>query len=104
MSPNLILPQHAINKLFSLAEASTKDLSILPEARRLQAIIARAEFRIASASIAGTKFLLQKLYGYGGLPRKPLPPIDPGDGQALWDHADTQALINLEREVSGKDL
>ncbi|CAK5262996.1 unnamed protein product, partial [Mycena citricolor] len=52
-----------------------------PEALRLQGIIARADYTIAKASIAGTKFLLQKLHGYGGTTRKPLPPFSEARGK-----------------------
>ncbi|TFK42510.1 dihydrodipicolinate synthetase [Crucibulum laeve] len=93
---------HAIVHLFTLTEAAKKDLSILPEAQRIQGIIARGDYTIAKASIAGTKYLLEKLYGYGGAPRKPLPPIDPGAAQTLWEHPHAQDLIKLERELSGK--
>ena len=71
-SSNSSVQQNAINHLFKLTEASQKDLALLPEARRIQGIVARADFTIAKASISGTKYLLEKLYGYGGLPRKPL--------------------------------
>ncbi|KAF9535270.1 dihydrodipicolinate synthetase [Crepidotus variabilis] len=93
---------HAISQLFKLAEAAKMDLSVLPEAQRLQGIIARADFTIAKASIAGTKFLLEKMYGYGGVPRKPLSPTNPTVAKALWDHPHTQALVQLERELAGK--
>ncbi|CAK5264686.1 unnamed protein product [Mycena citricolor] len=93
---------HAIRKLFELSEQATTDLSVLPEALRLQGIIARADYTIAKASIAGTKFLLQKLHGYGGTTRKPLPPFPAAAGQALWEHPDTVAVVALEREFSGK--
>jgi L-threo-3-deoxy-hexylosonate aldolase len=93
---------HSIAKLYELAESSKTELSILPEAQRVQGIVARADFTIAKASIAGTKYLLEKLYGYGGNPRKPLSPIDVSAGEALWDHPHTQALVQLERELSGK--
>ncbi|OBZ75930.1 L-threo-3-deoxy-hexylosonate aldolase [Grifola frondosa] len=75
---------HATMRLFELAEAAKDDLSFLPKAQRLQAIIARADFTIAKASIAGTKALLEKLYGYGGSPRRPLPPIDVDAAAQLW--------------------
>lgn len=94
--------QHACARLFELSEATRKDQSLLPEAQRLQGIIARGDFTIAKTGIAGTKFLLEKLYGYGGLPRKPLPPIEPDVADALWAHAHTQELIRTERELSGK--
>ncbi|KAG1878006.1 hypothetical protein DFJ58DRAFT_14591 [Suillus subalutaceus] len=95
---------YAIVKLFELSEASMVDPSFLPEAQRLQGIVGRADATIAKASISGTKYLLQKLYGYGGHPRRPLPPIDPVAAGALWEHSHTQALVRLEQEVSGKVL
>lgn len=92
----------AVVKLFELSEASIVDPSFLPEAQRLQGIVGRADATIAKTSISGTKYLLQKLYGYGGHPRRPLPPIDVAAGEALWEHSHTQALVSLEQEVSGK--
>ncbi|KAI0362082.1 dihydrodipicolinate synthetase [Trametes cingulata] len=93
---------YAVARLFELSEKSRRDLSFLPEAQRLQGIIARADFTIAKTSIAGTKFLLEKLYGYGGNPRKPLPPIEADAAAALWEHPHTAELVRLERELSGK--
>jgi len=93
---------HACARLLELSEASLKDASLLPEAQRLQGIIARGDFTIAKASIAGTKYLLEKLYGQGGLPRKPLPPMEPDAAEALWAHPHTQELVRVERELSGK--
>ncbi|KAF8274377.1 dihydrodipicolinate synthetase [Lactarius quietus] len=93
---------YASLRLFELSEAAKKDLSILPEAQRLQGILARADFTIAKTSISGTKFLTEKLFGYGGSPRKPLPPIDPEDAERLWEHPHVQELIKTERELSGK--
>lgn len=88
-------------KLFELATAAARDPSLLPEAQRLQGIVARGDFTIAKASISGTKYLLEKLYGYGGLPRKPLPPIDPAVAKALWVHPDVVELVAIEKELSG---
>jgi L-threo-3-deoxy-hexylosonate aldolase len=93
---------YTLVKLFQLSEASRKDLSVLPEAQHLQGIVARADYTIAKTSIAGTKHLLEKMYGYGGLPRKPLPPIPASAAQALWEHPHTQDIVRLERELSGK--
>ncbi|PCH43950.1 dihydrodipicolinate synthetase [Wolfiporia cocos MD-104 SS10] len=89
-------------KLFQLSEAVHKDPSLLPEAQRLQAIVGRADFTIAKASISGTKALMEKLYGYGGVPRKPLPPIEPEAFEALWAHPHVQDIVRVERELSGK--
>jgi 4-hydroxy-2-oxoglutarate aldolase len=93
--------QRALVKLFELSVAATNQPSQLVEAQELQGIIARADFTIAKASISGTKFLIEKLYGYGGLPRKPLPPIDPEDAKRLWEHPHVQELVKTERELSG---
>jgi len=93
---------HAIEKLWQLTVAAQTDLSVLPEAQRFQGIIARADYTIAKTSIAGTKFLLEKLYGYGGLTRKPLPEMSAEEKERLWLHPDTQAVVALEREASGK--
>lgn len=82
--------------------AAVSDPSQLPEAQRYQGVIARADFTIAKASIAGTKYLLEKAYGYGGVPRKPLTPTEPKAGEALWAHPDVQAIVELEREAKGK--
>ncbi|KAI0321655.1 dihydrodipicolinate synthetase [Amylostereum chailletii] len=93
---------NALVKLHKLSVAALKDPSLLPEAQRLQAIIARGDHTIAKTSIVGTKFLLEKLYGYGGLARKPLPPIAPEAAESLWSHPHVQELMQLERTVSGK--
>jgi 4-hydroxy-2-oxoglutarate aldolase len=97
-----IPPQHATVKLFQLSQKTLEDRSLLPEAQRLQAIIARGDFTIAKASIAGTKYLLEKLYGYGGHPRKPLPPIEAADAEALWAHPHVQDLVELEKKSGGQ--
>ena len=86
--------------LFKLAELSRQDPSILPEAQRVQGIVARADFTIAKASIAGTKYLLQRVYGYGGLTRKPLLEIDLDSARALWNHPHTSDIFKLETELT----
>ncbi|KAH7889381.1 hypothetical protein F5I97DRAFT_519240 [Phlebopus sp. FC_14] len=92
---------YAVAKLFDVCEASKSNPSLLCEAQKLQGIIARADATIAKASIAGTKALLERLYGYGGNPRRPLPPIDSTAAEALWEHPHTQDLVLLERKLSG---
>jgi 4-hydroxy-2-oxoglutarate aldolase len=91
-------------RLFEVSEAAARDPSRLPEAQQLQGVIARADYTIARASISGTKFLINKLHGYGGLPRRPLPPIDHEDANRLWEHPHVQEIVNLERELSGTTL
>ena len=99
---NYWLLQHTIVKLYQISVATLTDPSLLPEAQRIQGIAARGDFTIAKAGIAGTKALLQKLYGYGGVPRKPLPPLEEDAFVALWNHPHTQELVALEKELSGK--
>lgn len=86
--------------MFKLAESSRQDPSILPETQRVQGIVARADSTIARTSIAGTKYLLQKVYGYGGLTRKPLSEIGSDAAQALWNHPHTSDIFKLETELS----
>ena len=97
-----MLLQYATARLFEISQAALKDASLLPEAQRLQGIVARGDFTIAKTGIPGTKFLMEKLYGYGGLCRKPLPAIESAPSEALWEHPHTQELVRLERELSGK--
>jgi L-threo-3-deoxy-hexylosonate aldolase len=94
----------ATAKLFQICQKAMQDPSLLPESQRLQSIIARGDYALAKASISGTKYLLQKLYGYGGLPRKPLPPIAATDAEALWVHPHVQELVQLEKELGGQFL
>ena len=93
--------QRSVCRLHKLSEEAKRDPSILAEAQRIQGIVAQADYTIASASIAGTKALLEKLYGYGGVPRKPLPPITSEEVEALMEHPHTQALVRLEAEIRG---
>ena len=37
--------------------------------------------------------MIEKVYGYGGLPRKPLPPIDADVAERLWAHPHVQELV-----------
>lgn len=92
----------SITRLFQLCEAARKDLSLLPEAQRLQGIIARGDHTIAKTGVAGSKYLIERLYGYGGLPRRPLLPVPPAAAKALWEHRHVQDLVKLEWELRGK--
>lgn len=97
---------YTLAKLFDLSSRAASTGSgageLLLEAQRIQGIVARADATIAKTGIAGTKYILEKLYGYGGAPRRPLQPIEAEAGERLWAHEDTQELVKLERELSGK--
>lgn len=66
----------------------------------MQGIIAQADHIMAKASIAGTKAILEKLHGYGGAPRRPLPAMEVDEAEKLWNHVYVQELIKMEREIS----
>lgn len=77
-----------------------KDHSKFEEANRVQGIVANADYILAQGGIAGTKGILEKLYGYGGHCRRPLPPVEPAALQALWENPHVQALIALEMSLA----
>jgi len=63
-------------------------------------LVARADRTIALAGIAGTKYLLEKVYGYGGAPRRPLLPIEKEQGEKLWSHPHVVELVELEKQLA----
>ncbi|GJE90732.1 dihydrodipicolinate synthase family protein [Phanerochaete sordida] len=93
---------HSIKKLYDLSVQSLTDPSALLEAQRLQGIVARGDITLAGSGVSGTKSLLQRLYGYGGNPRRPLPPISREDAEALWNHPHIRELVALEKQISGQ--
>ncbi|EKM55128.1 uncharacterized protein PHACADRAFT_255535 [Phanerochaete carnosa HHB-10118-sp] len=93
---------HSIKKLYDLSVESLANPSVLPEAQRLQGIIARGDFTLANSGVSGTKAVLQRLYGYGGCPRRPLPPISSEAAEAVWHHPHIKELVALERQISGQ--
>jgi L-threo-3-deoxy-hexylosonate aldolase len=68
---------------------------LLRVARRVQGIVAHADFTITKTSVAGMKYLLQRVYGYGGLARRPLPEIGPDAAQALWNYPHTIKIFQV---------
>ena len=68
----------------------------------MQGIVARADWLVANSGISGTKYLIEKLYGYGGNPRRPLPPVDPAAAEALWEHPHIKDIVALERELGAR--
>jgi 4-hydroxy-2-oxoglutarate aldolase len=99
-----LVNERALVKLYELSAAATKQPSQLVEAQELQGHIARADFTIARASISGMKFLTEKLYGYGGSPRKPLTPFGIEDARRLWEHPHVQELVKIEGGLSAQWL
>jgi len=91
---------YASAKLFELATAMLKDPSVFDEAVRVQGIIANADYVFARSGITAAKGILEKVYGYGGRSRRPLPPMEPAVLEALWENPHVQALIELEKSLA----
>ncbi|GJJ12647.1 hypothetical protein Clacol_006891 [Clathrus columnatus] len=99
-SPILTLDkQSAIRRLYDLSIQSLTDPSVLPKAQELQGIIARADRTVAVTGIAGTKYLLQRTRGYGGVPRRPLLPTPEDIGEKLLNHPHVVALYEAENNA-----
>ncbi|EJU01206.1 dihydrodipicolinate synthetase, partial [Dacryopinax primogenitus] len=67
----------------SVAAVAASEKSLTSKTQELQDIVAAADGALAATGIGGTKYMLSKLRGYGGIPRKPLPAFDPAGGAAL---------------------
>ncbi|KAG8904502.1 hypothetical protein FRB99_001635 [Tulasnella sp. 403] len=89
----------SLARLAELSFGAVTNPALLPEAQRLQDIIARGDRTIALVGISGTKFLLEKVHGYGGAPRRPLQRLTKEREDALWAHENVQALLELERSL-----
>lgn len=100
-SSSLTSSQYSVAKLYEISVATLKDPSLLPEAQRIQGIVANADYTVAKSGVSGTKALLQQLKGYGGLPRKPLPPFKPNETKSLWEHSHIAEIVLLERQLGG---
>lgn len=93
---------YALVRLTELSFAALSNPSLLPEAQRLQDIIAEGDRTIALGGISGTKFLLEKIHGYGGAPRRPMQRLTKERENALWAHKNVQALLKLEKELEAE--
>ncbi|KZP01017.1 aldolase [Calocera viscosa TUFC12733] len=76
--------------------ASSKDLTA--STQELQDIVAAADGALAATGIGGTKYMLSKLRGYGGIPRRPLPAFNPAGGPALEEQL--APILALEKQLS----
>ena len=71
----------------------------LEQAQHLQGIVARADRTIAVTGIAGTKWLLERKHGYGGVCRRPLGPLATGVGEVLAKHKHVVDISQVESEL-----
>lgn len=54
------------------------------EARRLQKMLAKADWVLTKGGVGGTKAALRKYFGYGGVPRRPLTDTEPRESDEMW--------------------
>jgi len=78
-----------------------KDPSVFEEAIRVQGIVANADYVNAQGGVTGIKGIMERLYGYGGYSRWPLPRVESTVLKDLWENPYIQALIELEKSFSG---
>lgn len=71
----------------------------LEQAQHLQGIVARADRTIAVSGIAGTKWLLERKHGYGGVCRRPLGPLPASVGEVLAKHKHVVDISQVESEL-----
>ncbi|KAG8936556.1 hypothetical protein FRC02_001051 [Tulasnella sp. 418] len=95
---------HALVRLANLSFAALSNPALLSEAQHIQDIVARGDRTIALAGIAGTKFLLEKKSGYGGAPRQPLQRLTKAKEEALWEHENVKALLELEKTLEQQSV
>ncbi|KAG8752537.1 hypothetical protein FRC14_006950 [Serendipita sp. 396] len=62
-------------------------------------IVARADRTVAVTGIAGTKWMMEKRYGYGGVCRRPLSPLSNQAGETLLVHRHVTDIERLEKEI-----
>jgi len=73
-------------------------LDAMKSTQELQDIVSAADGALSGAGIGGTKYVLSKIRGYGGVPRKPLPAMDVAKGPALMEAL--EPILSLERSLS----
>ncbi|KAG0655503.1 hypothetical protein C6P46_000849 [Rhodotorula mucilaginosa] len=69
----------------------------LDEVRRLQGIVSRGDWPVIKGGIAGPKYVLDRIRGYGGAPRRPLLPMEAKDGEKML--AALQEILDHEKTL-----
>ncbi|KAG4411813.1 hypothetical protein IFR04_015058 [Cadophora malorum] len=87
----------ATMKLWNYCNNSEPTEAESKEAKRIEAILARADIAAVPAGIRGMKYALNKIKGYGIAPRKPLLPLKDAEGEVLMRAL--QELFELEAEL-----
>ncbi|KAK4693801.1 hypothetical protein P7C71_g3660, partial [Lecanoromycetidae sp. Uapishka_2] len=69
----------------------------LPEARKLQAVVARGDWAAIAGGIVGTKSALETYFGYGGAARRPLPRVTKAEIKKFAN--DFGEIVELEKAL-----
>ncbi|KAL8292536.1 hypothetical protein RQP46_001148 [Phenoliferia psychrophenolica] len=87
-------------RLYELAVAglagSPKDLA---EAVRLQGIVSAGDWALQKGGISGTKYAIERAFGYGGAPRRPILPFNDSDAKGDKLMADLAPLLAYEKSL-----
>lgn len=79
-------------KLFDLFVAGRED-----EAKKLQAIVAKADWHLVAGGITSFKSVLNDCFEYGGYPRRPLPKASQ-DQARQWVQA-VKEVVDMEKNI-----
>ncbi|KAG0658833.1 hypothetical protein C6P46_005579 [Rhodotorula mucilaginosa] len=71
----------------------------LASAQQLQGVVSRADWVLQKVGISGTKYALEQVKGYGGVPRRPLLPFDEADGKGQKLLEDLQEILAIEKKL-----
>ncbi|KAJ5937798.1 hypothetical protein N7454_004140 [Penicillium verhagenii] len=94
------IPNFAPNaslRLWELLNLSSPSKDEVQEAARIQAILSRADAAAVPGGIRAMKYALNKMYGYGIAPRKPLLPLKEAEGEFFM--AALGEMVQLENEI-----
>lgn len=83
----------------TLAALSGDGSVSLASAQQLQGVVSRADWVLQKVGISGTKYALEQLKGYGGVPRRPLLPFDEADGMGQKLLEDLQEILAIEKKL-----
>ncbi|KAJ5316928.1 hypothetical protein N7508_001436 [Penicillium antarcticum] len=86
-------------RLWSLLNLQSPTVAERKEAKRIQAILGRADAAAVPGGIRAMKYALNKLHGYGVAPRRPLLPLKAGEGESFMTALDE--AMRLECELAG---
>lgn len=93
--------QKTVVRLYELTVKGTRegsqDIQSFNEAVKLQRLVSHGDWVTARTGVAGAKYALQQLHGYGGNPRRPLLAFKPEKWPQL--EQELQEVLALEASL-----